>query len=126
MMDDKDSLKHRTSKYTPGPWEVRWGRKPYGIGPEGTDPDSQLGLDIGHVFRSHVRGHREQQEGNARLIAAAPDMLEALQFVQKALADWRDGEDSTQHPVHGVLSLEEVKYCVVDEVIRKALGESET
>ncbi len=42
-----------------------------------------------------------------RLEKAAPDLLEALEFVQTALADWRDGKDYTTHPRHGKLGLEE-------------------
>jgi hypothetical protein len=43
--------------------------------------------------------------------------LEALKDVQAALAGWRDGEETYEHPEHGKLSLEEVKYCIVDQAI---------
>ena len=52
--------------------------------------------------------------------AAAPDLLAALEFVQTALADWRDGQNTTYHPEHGELNLEEVKYLVGDTAITKA------
>ena len=50
------------------------------------------------------------------------DLLETLRFVQLALANWRDGEDII-HPEHGILTLEEVKYLVVDPAISKAKQE---
>lgn len=50
----------------------------------------------------------------------APAMLDALVFIQEALANFRDGLDATLHPVHGLLKLEEVKYCVVDPVVDAA------
>ena len=45
-------------------------------------------------------------------------VIEALKFVQYALACDRDGEKII-HPIHGELCLEEVKYCVVDPVIEE-------
>jgi len=59
------------------------------------------------------------------LHAAAPDMLEALQEVQKALACFRDDEQYV-HPVHGELCLEEVKYVLVDAAIAKAEPNTES
>jgi len=58
-----------------------------------------------------------ESESTAELFAAAADMLDALRFVQKAIANFRDGLDFTDHHEHGALRLEEVKYCVVDPVI---------
>jgi hypothetical protein len=43
-------------------------------------------------------------------------MKEALTFVQYALAQYRDNLPII-HPVHGELTLEEVKYCVVDPAL---------
>lgn len=53
----------------------------------------------------------EEKIANAKLIASAPSMLEALQLIQTALADWRDGKE---------VILEELKYNVVDVAIQKA------
>ena len=59
------------SKHTPGPWEV---------GASGTDiyypitPDSWV-----YVASASTRGAGDNDEANAKLIAAAPDMADALQ-----------------------------------------------
>lgn len=63
------------SKHTPGPWEIaEFGRNHtiliYG-------PDEILVADCGGILR---RSH-EEMESNARLIAAAPDLLAALEDV---------------------------------------------
>jgi hypothetical protein len=54
------------SKYTAGPWHV--------FRDEINDSD---GLTVARVVR-FVPLYREQSDANARLIAAAPDLLEAL------------------------------------------------
>jgi hypothetical protein len=78
---------------------------------------------IAAVFYQENDEHRlvlAEAEKYASLFAAAPALLEALKFAQTALADWRDGEDTTTHPEHGELNLEEVKYFVVDTAIELA------
>jgi hypothetical protein len=62
------------SKHTPGPWKVFWAKRRYafiGIGTEDgegiTDPCFNL-----------WRGDGEEAAANARLIAAAPDLLAAI------------------------------------------------
>ena len=59
--------------HTPGPWNLVWRRNeqyPY--------PLSVLADDSGAWV---ARGGKVSSEANARLIAAAPDMLEALQAI---------------------------------------------
>lgn len=83
------------SKHTPGPWAFKQGA-----------PPSEIKL-IGHIkrdiphrgdgyvatvlsdenWRMHTAGHdecRRQAHANARLIAAAPDLLEALEEILEA------------------------------------------
>jgi len=64
-----------------------------------------------------------KDEANARLIAAAPPMAEALEAAQAAIAAERDG-DAYVHPVHGPMTLEEVKYVLIDPALAKAKGEA--
>lgn len=61
----------------------------------------------------------EEAKANAYLYAASPDLLAALGDVQAALACLRDDVDYI-HPKHGKISLEEVKYLIVDPAINKA------
>lgn len=70
-------------KHTPGPWEITSHRPPYseendfpGVGI--SIPDAELASGI-HEDAIEVWG--ENSEANARLIAAAPELLEALRGV---------------------------------------------
>jgi DNA-directed RNA polymerase subunit RPC12/RpoP len=68
------------SKHTPGPWDkVVHGER-----------DSRVGAStlIAIVYSTAFRD-RENQEANAHLIAAAPDLLEALKSIR--CTDCRDG-----------------------------------
>ncbi len=58
---------------------------------------------------------------NDLLNAAALEMLHALQDVQECLACYRDNQEY-KHRNHGVVSLEEFKYLVVDPAIAAATG----
>lgn len=64
-------------KYTPGPWieddELGW------VIP--TDTRTQYGGAIAHAYGDN----EEQQAANARLIAAAPELLEALEDLDRIL-----------------------------------------
>lgn len=75
-----------TPKHTPGPWETL------------TFSNHELQTDFAMVKvgrRVHMVGHSEEDKANARLIAAAPDLLEALQEVSETFNEsWREG--STQ------------------------------
>ena len=99
-----------TTKHTPGPWAVRYdyvvqapsfdgGRlvpvaQPYGVNSDGTD-----------LF------------ANARLISAAPELLEALESLLPMLADWHD-----EFPDH-VGDKEEPAIKAARAAISKAKGE---
>jgi len=88
------------TKFTPGPWKAKLNSKPYAIyavGPEGIEEESIFKTPLGHVFRSHVRGHEGQQEANAKLIAAAPDLLEACQNLLY-LGERLEEESGEDHP----------------------------
>ena len=65
------------SKYTKGPWK-------YGV------KDAHIGGGIMHVYKYYINSdictlimpnNQQELEANAKLIAAAPEMLEALQCI---------------------------------------------
>lgn len=77
-----------TSKHTPGPWvAVKAGHGPIDI----MDP---RGRDVVTVYGGVDPG---SYAANAALIAAAPELLEALQMVLGKMSDWnQDGETIRQ------------------------------
>ncbi len=91
-------------EHTPGPWKV------------GRDHDGSLkvgsGLDVAYVL-----GQGSGAEANARLIAAAPELLEALERVAK------DADESLmQHP-DDLPAILAVTYKQVRAAIKAAKGE---
>ena len=64
------------SKHTPGPWS--WGSDYRGLYGSGEDNDVLSTAYYENMWLAHKRDEAER-EANARLIAAAPDLLEALQ-----------------------------------------------
>ena len=76
------------SKHTPGPWRY-WACKVDSRANPPMYDYAQFANPNGHVFRAPLRYMREE---DARLIAAAPDLLEALVMVRDADEDCkRDG-----------------------------------
>jgi hypothetical protein len=74
--------------HTPGPWTTRespehWGRVDVIIHSEATD------------VATAWQGGTEANRANAKLIAAAPDLLEAL---EEALEDWEDSHFDEEYP----------------------------
>ena len=83
-----------TTKHTPGPWVASndlchvFGRSGWSVGP--------------HGVTTAVCGDTppaEEQEANARLIAAAPELLEALECVTGLIAWARDHGASYTEPI---------------------------
>ena len=90
-------------KFTPGPWhtEINW--KPYVA--QGN------GIVLAEALDNSVI-NRNEAEANAALIAAAPEMYDALYSVCVA-CKMRDHET-------------ECKLCTVEAALRKARGEEES
>ena len=76
------------TKHTPGPWQA----KGQNIYPEGPTELSRL---LATVFLPTLGGNVDERNANARLIAAAPDMLAALKFAKPfmALVDLDSSQD---------------------------------
>ena len=87
-----NDTKEKPATFTPGPWHVRLGEDYYHVHGE---------VQVALVENWTV----EDPRGNARLIASAPEMLDALKNVKRALG----------MPV----SLEAIR-LLVDEAIHKA------
>lgn len=84
-----------TVKHTPGPWEIRKaGNGDRGISAPGTGIFIEAFAEIRHSGE----GAYDECDANARLIAAAPDVLSALKLL---LADVKDYEP-WQRPCHAV------------------------
>lgn len=108
--------------YTPGPWAACLARKPYAVGPAGSDPDSICGLSLGHVFRAHVRGHENEQLANARLIAAAPELHAALQGLLAWLIEAEAGKGAPLGVGYHANMQKNVVMAQVAEALRKVEG----
>lgn len=65
------------AKHTPGPWEIRWTHTSCLITPK----NGAHGYIAKVRFRPTKTDNLAEQAVNARLIAAAPDLLEALKDV---------------------------------------------
>lgn len=74
------------SKHTPGPWNVDGDATVYG-------PRFSIANDKEQIGRFEVadcKGYKQEREANARLIAAAPDLLLALERLVHPMADDED------------------------------------
>lgn len=71
------------SKHTPGPWSVTWGTAQGG---EGHHIMDSTGIDNGLSIVAVVGFHDDSEgetKANARLIAAAPDLLYIASWIEK-------------------------------------------
>lgn len=72
------------SKHTPGPWEVFH----HSIGTGVTSTKAFDVSDVAHCSGFNSRRTRDEELANARLIAAAPELLEVL----KEIMSWEENE----------------------------------
>lgn len=92
-----------TTKHTPGEWAHTDGSiYSYGVG---------HGADIATVNTDSAHFTDEEAEANARLIAAAPDLLQALKVIRSVLNDWNKEGNYTNLIEHA------------NTAINKAIGE---
>jgi hypothetical protein len=109
-----DAMITQTTQHTPGPWTIQELEHAYD-GYENWNtycirsPQNVHIATVGNVDRFHEQDH----EANARLLAAAPDLLAALQ----ALKDWGCTHTSPRDPnsPHDLL-------IAAHEAIHKATG----
>lgn len=75
------------SKFTPGPWSVDNSRHEGSI--NRMEPFRHIGM-VSNFLHDH--SSREENEANAKLIAAAPEMLDALLNAKEWLSGWASAE----------------------------------
>jgi hypothetical protein len=95
------------SKHTPGPWA--WNESFFGL-------QGATGPVLYYEGYAGMCLALEREEANARLIAAAPDMLEALLFAERHCPCGARPESPDTHP--------HVPGCVIAAAIKKARGET--
>lgn len=100
------------SKHTPGPWDLGVNSYNAETRAEGDVLVKKTGKRIAYTGSVHT--DREVNKANARLIAAAPELLEALENITAGLND----EEDTMPLIRG----SEVK--AARKAIAKARGES--
>lgn len=86
------------SKHTPGPWEWQDGEEAL-VGPKHV---VMLETNYGLTFAKYPGG--EIEKANARLIAAAPDLLEALELADCVLSGRNMDLRVVAHKVHDALA----------------------
>jgi hypothetical protein len=81
-----------SAAHTAGPWAVAADEigHHYFIGPK--DGDAVV------VLERHVAGHDASDMPNAQLVAAAPELLEALQQAERTLVNAYGLPEGVQHP----------------------------
>ena len=108
------------SKHTPGPWFA----SPYeGFGPMTTVRQGcpKTGMRIASTFETTTPVHIERSEANARLIAAAPELLEAIQLILDQV-DYTNGACSMAEMVGACLDARFIDQA--RNAIAKARGEA--
>lgn len=112
------------SKHTPGPWSVfehSWCET--SISAPGTSNSICL-LDINHATEESQEADEAQMAANAHLIAAAPELLEALRIAREFMSiasDWNFHEAEINGEMRSTYDWLEV----VDAAIAKATGDTE-
>lgn len=100
------------SKHTPGPWVIIPGGDEWSRGQIATiEPKPEEMVETNYWTVAEVNYRREEHKANARLISAAPDLLEALETIKRRMWEPRQ------------YMLEEVE-LMIDRVIAKARGEA--
>ena len=82
---------------TPGPWHLEWDadRESFMVYDAPPDENGEVFLTIAEVHVGERVSNQCHQPANARLIAAAPDLLEACEELLIYLGDWDDTENET-------------------------------
>lgn len=102
-----------TTKHTPGPWSAAHSEKTFGVV---VCPKGNYVADA--YYRSDEDGNNETA-ANARLIAAAPELLEALVQAKAEIIELLAGE-SCDHSVGICYCQTNNRLSMIEEAIKKA------
>lgn len=107
-----------TTKHTPGPWKAEWGTRSYGYA------DWQV-LDSKETELLINIPNGPEAEANAHLIAASPELLEALQMAFPYIHDLQ--KDNFDEPGAGIFLDRDLEtaFSKIQLAIAKATGEKE-
>lgn len=79
------------TQHTPGPWVVQPNNGPHAIYAPNDGTDHPFVCQVYFDSRANEET-KQKQEANAKLISAAPELLEALATIESVLTGWnRDG-----------------------------------
>ncbi len=114
LSTDQEALR---ASHTPGPWTFNIRQAKADCCGAVTSSIGYVKADTGHIEIAVLYRHAHQ-EANARLIAAAPDLLEALKKLQVAVVRYgvQDHDSDDFQPFHDVMSCMKL----ADAVIAKA------
>ena len=115
-------------EHTPGPWELDSAKDAdgryfiiNGQAPKGINED--FGYPVADTLNRHHCISPEEDEGNARILAAAPEMFKLLEAIDNF---W--GQGICEAPIHpgAYITDQDVPICeLIHAAIRKARGEKE-
>ena len=89
-----------SEKFTPGPWEADFIDRDY---PSGDFDYWEVYCVPEDRALCDVHGALDRDAANAALIAAAPDMYEALEYIHSELVVKTDGENYAYHMIEAAL-----------------------
>lgn len=94
-----DAYTNRTAAHTSAPWTIHWGTAQGGEGHWIMDANDNCELSRIAMVAFHDDTSHHETRANAKLIAAAPELLAALIACSDQLAGWVDSGslDDTDH-----------------------------
>lgn len=85
-------MENEKAKHTPGPWDVYAGNEGHPV-IHSPEFEKYAGGGIIGIAETRTVGEKEMEQANARLIAAAPELLEVAEILSDALGYLQsDGE----------------------------------
>ncbi len=111
--------------HTPGPWEVG-GPYPsvsviYCVDPGCGGPDAEPPFyEPICILGEPDAAHREQCLADASLIAAAPDLLAALEHAKKVIRQWHDMDTDGSDSLWGIYNDNSPEMKIINKAIAKA------